>query len=1640
MKRIVVLLLCLCMLLPMVFAMTAVNAGAEATVTVSTDKEVYAPGEAIKVTAPAGNEKDWVGIVPADANGDPIISQGTIYWKYVGEGLTASSLVEGATAINTAKGDALAALMGMTRAEMLTLPEGRYFVARIPNDLGIPKADEQGLVTYVPITIASKITMEKTTFAYGEDIPVIPLVKNTEKDYIGLSRVDNDGNVCQNLYYTYITDAMVNTPININEGVLYGSDKANYGHLPAGRYVVYFAPNDAGAQTRDKSSDIHIEIKGLTTDKTDYKVGEPIMVTASGGLKDWVGIGLLNHSSTYKLTTIRWRYITHNSGNPGTTGYGSGETFDIAQAQIINDNVLPYADLPAGEYVIYLVANNGSADSASSESTYIYITVSDVAPDAPASATLSLNDARTGLAGGKLAVTFAEESMAMGKKPTKLQLYWADENGDKIVNSDFGAYDVTGAVTEIAMPDCMLIPAEAKSLMVRAYNGAGYADAAVAAALPADRGYRATGAEIASFQIVSDMHIGYADYSSEHAIALFNDILAIDPDSVGIFVAGDAADHGQAAEYEELFALWQASGLDAQLYLGVGNHEMMKDTSGHNYNDDYQVQIERFLTYANKSLTEAEKTETPYYYVNRGGQHFIFLATEECGTHAYLSDAQLDWLEAKLGEVAADGAPVFIMLHQGLYNSIAGTLEGQGWNGIICGEENFNAWKALAAEKGVTTSNHTYMKGQYEQPLRDILAQYPSAMMFSGHSHWIMESLGNVYNATEAQPNYLFNTASVSYLWTDRDEMNGGQGTDEGSQGYFVTVYENCIEVRGRDILNGEWINGASYQIWLDCAHEYDFACATGRCVWCGEADPEAPACVGENECSTTCATCHQETVVDAKPCTGSVECSDVCIYCGENTVADAVACTGEFDCSTKCMYCGEAVTPRVAEHSFAYLCTALCDICGEANPNVVPCSGKFDCSTKCEYCGKAVTPRVETHTFTYACDENCSTCGEANPDVQAHKGLYDCSDKCQYCGIDVEHEAHVGANGCEVVCKFGCGTAVSGTGHEREFDCSVVCKNCGSDMTEGAAAHEGVAACATACKYGCGTAVTPDAEAAHAGEFDCSEICAACGEAIAQKTPHAGEFACSDKCATCGCDIQPASDHIASEVLCSGLCTLCNTVQFTPAAHEGAAPCATVCKYGCETAVEPTAEHDAPFDCSAICTVCNESIAHAEHEGVAACATVCKYGCGTAVTAADEHTAAFVCSETCAVCEETITPDAAHSKAHACTNACDVCGAEMEATAAHTALFACSTGCAVCGETIEPAATHTTVYECDTKCAVCNEDVAHKAHDGEFACSTVCQYGCGTVIEDAVPCVGAIACRDEICQYCGAEVEVKKHEGAYRCSTVCQYGCGIAIKPKMGHVKVNACSDVCTICGETTTRSRHTYDNTCDVDCNECGFIREAAQHVYDNSCDASCNVCGAARTPAAHEYVSECADLCRVCHAEREAFGDHSYNGDCDTICDACGKVKEQGEHSFGDWTVLVEATLDATGLREHACVYCGEAESEEIPKLTVDPNALNSAPTVNLPVVGEVDQNTFILVVAIAGGVLLLIVIAIIAGAKKKKNAKKAKKAEKAEATEEKAEETEATEGEAEVTEEETEEKTEEKTEEATEADETEKKDEE
>ncbi len=109
------------------------------------------------------------------------------------------------------------------------------------------------------------------------------------------------------------------------------------------------------------SFSIFADGKTLTTDKTEYIEGEPIQVTATGDGSDWVAIYPNGETPGGGTDSIRWYYVAQE-------GNQSGETKDIREAKL-NDSRSDLKSIPAGEYTVYLLADNGYAVITSVEIT-----------------------------------------------------------------------------------------------------------------------------------------------------------------------------------------------------------------------------------------------------------------------------------------------------------------------------------------------------------------------------------------------------------------------------------------------------------------------------------------------------------------------------------------------------------------------------------------------------------------------------------------------------------------------------------------------------------------------------------------------------------------------------------------------------------------------------------------------------------------------------------------------------------------------------------------------------------------------------------------------------------------------------------------------------------------------------------------------------------------------------------------------------------------------------------------------------------------------------------------------------------------------------------------------------------------------
>lgn len=499
--------------------------------------------------------------------------------------------------------------------------------------------------------------------------------------------------------------------------------------------------------------------KLLKLSKDEYLRDEDILVTATASdSKAWVGLYREN-DEPQEVDSIYWYYVSDFS-------HSSGATYSIQHYGTLNESRITLKNLPPYYYKVVYFSHDYEVVT---EKKFKIKASRLPLPSAPSDVKCTFSNPDDGLAQGTLEVTFAEESNV-----SDIVMYWANDDG---ILSDYEALakeKVNSGKNTIKLRDRTIIPSGATSLWIYGSNNAGLSSEPYKVSLPSYKALELS-ESIAKYMITSDVHIATEDthlassdaneLHDEHFLMMLEDAKDYGEDS--ILINGDIANSGSENEWKhEQELVSSVTGLPS-IYYSIGNHDL--------YGGSYQEASTYFKKYAD--------VDSVYYSVDIKGYHHIFLGSEDStksSVDAWLSDTQLEWFEKELESQPSD-KPVFVYLHQSLYNTVAGSFKGQGWNGIT-----------------------------QDDQVREILSKHKNAIFFNGHSHWDLNSKGNMYPKDEKLGN-IFNNASVAYLWDDYYLHTGAY--EKGSQGYHVEVYEDKMLVLGRNYETGKYIPSGCYMI-----------------------------------------------------------------------------------------------------------------------------------------------------------------------------------------------------------------------------------------------------------------------------------------------------------------------------------------------------------------------------------------------------------------------------------------------------------------------------------------------------------------------------------------------------------------------------------------------------------------------------------------------------------------------------------------------------------------------------------------------------------------------------------------------------------------------------------------------------------
>ena len=367
-------------------------------------------------------------------------------------------------------------------------------------------------------------------------------------------------------------------------------------------------------------------------------------------------------------------------------------------------------------------------------------------------------------------LTFADKTIkAISDKTGSYDFYYANDNGiigsyDKIVSFNLTA-NITSSYTYLNSFN--IAPYEATKIAV---CKSGTTKILSSSSLPSQFLFDSSnyGNKLYSFGALSDVHIdgdGTDEASSSsdfvRALTFFNSNASL------VCISGDLSCENGYNELS-LFENLVDANTNIPVYASRGNH-------------DCRYTISDFETYTGGSL---------YFERTYNNDKFLFLGmnAENYGDTCFTTE-ELNWLETKLESYK--NQRVFLFFHVFMPNT--------------CGNiNNLYPWSGLNTSSSIVSRFVTMM------------TKYKNVIYFSGHSHLEFACQRFGENANIFSDGSICHRVHIPSCAKPRTNDNGTSSSDtydynDGSEGYLVDVYENCIVLRGRDFEKGKYLPIANY-------------------------------------------------------------------------------------------------------------------------------------------------------------------------------------------------------------------------------------------------------------------------------------------------------------------------------------------------------------------------------------------------------------------------------------------------------------------------------------------------------------------------------------------------------------------------------------------------------------------------------------------------------------------------------------------------------------------------------------------------------------------------------------------------------------------------------------------------------------
>lgn len=290
--------------------------------------------------------------------------------------------------------------------------------------------------------------------------------------------------------------------------------------------------------------------------------------------------------------------------------------------------------------------------------------------------------------------------------------------------------------------------------------------------------------------IIGDPQVSnYMPAREKGLIGFAQDLKNSDIELDALIMAGDIAENGFQEEFDRVYE--DTKDINARNFIMcAGNHDIRLR--------DYEQCKTRFLDFMNAYNTEENAQSSLYYKYMVDDYTFLVMGSEKSNMEdAFISDAQLQWLNLELKAATKTGRPVFVICHYPL-------AESHGLPGTWGSSNSDDVYGSLPTYEAKSDPDLTGSIGKQTNEVYEILNDYKNVFFITGHLHTGFGK--NTYQTIDEANNVQgINVPSVGIDNKDGSYNNNGTGL-------YVEVTPDSVIFYARDFAQGKYLTTDEFE------------------------------------------------------------------------------------------------------------------------------------------------------------------------------------------------------------------------------------------------------------------------------------------------------------------------------------------------------------------------------------------------------------------------------------------------------------------------------------------------------------------------------------------------------------------------------------------------------------------------------------------------------------------------------------------------------------------------------------------------------------------------------------------------------------------------------------------------------------